>query len=194
MITVTRINNKLFVKSPYNPALPKRARAIGGDWDKTNSVWVFDMCDEELVRGVYTDIYSEWENDNTVRARITLTGQLKSDDNAAVYICGVEIARASGRDSGAKISPRVRWVSGDLPGSGGSAKYWRTYVNAPAIFDIVDFPEAALDKLGSQATESGFSFEILQGQLPNLDALRAERGRLTGRIAEIDALLQQQQT
>jgi len=192
MITVTRIDNKLQVQSPYNPALPKRARAIGGDWDKTNSVWVFDLCDEELVRGVYTDIYSEWENEKTTRVRITLTDNMRSQDNAAVYICGVEIARASGRDSGAKISPRVRWVSGDLPDSGGSTKYWRTCIDAPAVFDIVDFPEAALDKLTTQTTDRGFTFEILQDQVINLDALRAERDRLTARIEEIDLLLQQQ--
>jgi hypothetical protein len=140
-----------------------------------------------------TQIYTQnGKTKKTIRVRITLTDNLRSQDNAAVYICGVEIARASSRDSGAKISPRVRWVSGDLPDSGGSAKYWRTYIDAPAVFDIVDFPEAALDKLTTQTTDRGFTFEILQDQIINLDALRAERDRLTARIEEIDLLLQQQ--
>jgi len=191
-IIVTKIEDEILVSSPYHPALPKAARAIGGSWDASKKVWIFKISDEHLVKALYLDVYNEWENAETVRVRITTHSSMRNV-NDSVYICGKQIARATGRDSGARTGEDVRWVSGELPSSGGSAKYWTTFVGADSVFEIVNFPSNALDKLSELAIESNFEYAVVEEELNksvDVTLLIAEREHLMARIAEIDRLLE----
>lgn len=187
-IKVTRIEDELIVSSQYNSNLPKRARAIGGNWDPTKKVWVFNISDEKLVKELYMDIYREWEMSKLIRVRITLRNKM-FNTNDSVYICGKQIARATGRDSGAKTGEDIRWVSGELPTSGGSTKYWTTVVYEDSVFDIVKFPYDALEELSELANRRDFSFEVIEETNIDVTALIAERETLKKRIEEIDKLL-----
>ena len=192
-IIVTRIEDEILVSSPYNPKLPKMARAIGGSWNVDKSVWIFNKADEKLAEKLYMDIYNEWENSETIRVRITTHSDIATG-NDSVYICGKQVARATGRDSGASVGKDVRWVSGELPTSGGSAKYWCTIVNEGSVFELVNFPVAALEKLANAAEREEFEFTIVEEekseQVIDVALLIAEREKLLARIEEINKLLE----
>jgi len=55
-IRITTETNSTFLSSPYHPALPERARALGGKFDRSNKVWIFDARDEERVRELAREI------------------------------------------------------------------------------------------------------------------------------------------
>lgn len=187
MIVINRTEKSIAVKSPFNSTLPQRARALGGSWDASKKVWVYDAADEELVRSLYMDVYGEWEGSQHIRVRITTTEELIGRCDS-VYICGVQVARAYGRDSGAKVMD-AKYISGDLPRSGGSAKYWCTIVPAGATFDI-QIPQDRLADIEREGEDRGFTVQVVdEGQDRKIQNLRDERERLLARIAEIDAIL-----
>lgn len=191
MIEIIRSENRIAVKSPYNPTLPQRARALGGSWDASKKVWVYDAADEELVRSLYMDVYGEWEGSQHIRVRITTEKDLVGRRDS-VYICGVQIARAYGRDSGAKVMD-AKFISGDLPTSGGSAKHWCTIVPAGAMFDI-QIPQDRLADIEREGEDRGFTVQVVdEGQDRKIQNLRDERERLLARIAEIDAILEKEE-
>ncbi len=187
-LKITRENDKIAVESPYNPNLPKRARGMGGSWDATKKAWVFDAADEEHIKALYMDVYGEWENTESVRVRITAIDGFRGDFCESVYICGVQVARAFGRDSGARVCD-AKFLSG-LPTSGGSAKNWFTVIPEGSIFEI-DIPETSLGKLEEEGESKGFKFEQIDTQARKeiYELMEQEREKLLARIAEIDAYL-----
>ena len=60
--------------------------------------------------------------------------------NNAVVLFGRTIAKASGRDTGARLGDDIIWLSGNYT-SGGSTKYWKTIVEN-GNFEIQNFPVA----------------------------------------------------
>jgi hypothetical protein len=46
----TSVGGSIGVRSPYHPEFPKRARAIGGEWDKAQGVWRFPHGGAVAVR------------------------------------------------------------------------------------------------------------------------------------------------
>lgn len=191
MIEIIRSENRIAVKSPYSSSLPQRARALGGSWDAAKKVWLYDAADEELVRSLYMDVYGEWEGSQHIRVRITTTKDLIGRCDS-VYVCGVQIARAYGRDSGAKVMD-AKYISGDLPISGGSAKHWCTIVPAGAMFDI-QIPQDRLAALEREGEDRGFAVQVVdEGRDRKIQNLREEREKLMKRIAEIDAILEKEE-
>jgi hypothetical protein len=85
------------VKSTFNANLPKRARAIGGDF-KEDKTWVFDIRAKEQVIDLYKDIYGEWdEPSKTTRCTIRChVNEQHGVYNDSLYLGGKPIARAFG--------------------------------------------------------------------------------------------------
>lgn len=50
-------NGKIFVKSEYNTLFVKKARFLGGSWDRESSTWVFPDSREGLVKDLLREIY-----------------------------------------------------------------------------------------------------------------------------------------
>ncbi len=188
MLKITRENDKIAVESPFNPNLPKRARGMGGNWDSDRKAWEYEAADEEHVKALYMDVYGEWENTTSVRVRITATSNLFGEDRESLYICGVQVARAFGRDTGAKVCD-AKFLTG-LPTSGGSAKNWCTKIPTGAVFEI-EIPETLLEKLEEEGESRGFTFEqiVVRAREEMRKLLEQEREKLVARIAEIDAYL-----
>jgi hypothetical protein len=190
-VRITRTDSQIKVASPYSPDLPARAKTISGRWDRDSAVWAFPIAAEQQVRDLYMDVYGEWDDVPTD----TVTLICECDSGAGEYtgsltLAGRVIARASGRDSGAKTADGVIVLSGGFT-SGGSVKNWRTVCRDNTAFKVLNVPRAKADVL-IDTPEWCSKIEIeAPATTPeiNRDALIAERTRLAARIAEIDALL-----
>ena len=58
-LSIVERDGQIVVRSPYHAAFPGRARSLGGVWDKTHRVWVFDAADQERVRSLCDEIYGK---------------------------------------------------------------------------------------------------------------------------------------
>jgi DNA repair protein RadC len=56
-VLIVEQDGRLAVSSPYHPNFPARARLLGGEWDATRRVWVFEAHEDDRVRSLCRDIY-----------------------------------------------------------------------------------------------------------------------------------------
>ena len=191
LISITRSGSDISVASPFHPAFVRRAKELGGKWDAAAKVWTFDARDEDDVRALCCEVYgTDGSPVKLVDVRITYR-HAASGDRSAIYSCGREIARAWGRDSGAKLGEGVKLVEGRVR-SGGSAKNWETVIDAGSVLVLRDVPEPIA--LRRVCDKEDRLVEILPSAAATVDvpALQAEREKLVARMAEIDAILSTQ--
>ncbi|MCF7220995.1 hypothetical protein [Marilutibacter chinensis] len=185
-VTVRVENGSVYVRSPWNEAFVKDAREkLSGKY--TGGEWVFDVFNEQRVRKTLMAIYGcDGITTDTCTVRVTLDG----DDDAGqgpITIWGRPIARATGRDSGATLSPGIVIVEGGFT-SGGSMKNWTTKVkDGHAVVLIRDFPGVTARRLVGE----GKDWISIEKEAVSIDraALEAERDRLLTRLAEIEKLM-----
>lgn len=189
-VSIKRTATQLIVSSPYNADLPEQARNAGGKWVRALSAWVFDIAAEPQVATVYRNVYGQWDDviEEVSIACTCTNGASKICDS--LKLAGRSIAYASGRDSGARTSDGVIVVSGGFT-SGGSVKNWRTVARENTTFRVLHVPRPIAERLVSDP-EWCDKIEIEQPiatEPINRELLISEREKLTARIAEIDALL-----
>lgn len=147
-VSITEENGKLYVESPYNPDYVKRAKNLGGRWNADRRCWVFDARAEADVRALLADTYGttgeEGEEEDLVTVEIELLGNWYGARSSLFY-AGRPIARAFGRDSGAKLGEGVMVLDGDVT-SGGSMKNWATFAKKGTKFRIYDCPRALVEE------------------------------------------------
>ena len=188
-IKIIEVNGKISIDSPYNPDFVKRIKVAGGKWNPDTKQWTMDARSIETAREILREIYGEDDRGgDKVTVRVTIG---KEDYNTAcgpAVILGRVIARAQGRDTGAKVGDGVSFVKG-APTSGGSMKYWKTVLPAGSIFEIYDVPAVAVETALASQNEAMYTVEAVDMNAPDIEALKAERERLAARIAEIDAII-----
>lgn len=184
---VTRTEGQIIVESSYNPSLPKRAKMLGGRWVPEKRSWSFDLRDEPKVCELYRSLYGEWDNDNkptadSVTVKITAEREI-IEITGGVYFAGREIARATGKFSGAKLAPGIVMIGGKIA-SGGSGKYWETIIRSGAIFEIKDVPISKVE----DEFDGDWRIDIISK--PDFAGLLAEKEQLQKRLVEIERILQ----
>ena len=183
---IERTETQLKVKSDYHKKLPAKARQLGGKWDKSETVWVYDIRTENKVAELYIDIYGYFgEPTETVTVKYSLAEDLW-EEKSGIFLCGRQIAKAWGRDTGAKVGNGIV-LNNCRATSGGSWENWCTEIRRtgdhPEII-IYDAPKAIAEKF----VEKHEGVEILETTI-NKESLLAEKERLLTRIQEIDSLL-----
>jgi hypothetical protein len=176
--------NTIIVISEYNTEFVDAARNLGGKW--VSPAWVFDIRDEAAVRAACMEFYgTDGVKTDTVDIRVTITSDIEAR-TADITVFGKVVARAFGRDSGAKIGAGIVIESGKFS-SGGSAKNWETTGQAGTVFLMRDVSR----RLVEANSDSSIEIEILSAKAEiDKDALQAERDRLMTRLAEIDEQLE----
>ena len=183
-VTVVRSGERLYVTSPYLPAMIKRARGLGGEF--LDGRWVFALRHEVQVRGMLVDCFG---TDGTPTSLVTVRFPYESDvlqetSRGSYTAFGRLVARATGRDSGARIGPGVLILSGGF-NSGGSMKNWTITNKEGTRIEMVDVPET----LAMKAKLEDEDIEIIRPATVDRAALEDEAARLTKRLAEIAELL-----
>lgn len=155
-ITVDNQQDALYLTSPYNPYMPKLAKAIGGKWN--GEAWVFPIREEERVRFICMDVYGE---DGTPQDRLTVrckaTPSLLGEPAEYYFLAGRKIASTKGSDDGVSLGDGISIVQG---GFEREEKNDRALARpkADTVFDIRNLPEIAANRL---VEKSGGDTEIL---------------------------------
>lgn len=154
VICFTEAENNCHAAGYYNSCFVAKARGLKGSF--SNGKWVFPISVSEHVRAAMKRCYGV---DGV--APYPVTKVTVSNWNAQIYTDGLElfgrpIAKAFGRDSGAKIGDDIFLLDGKLT-SGGSVKNWMTKA-IDATFEIHNFPIEALEREDLQkAIEEGWA-------------------------------------
>ena len=176
------------IYTPYNPEFISRLKSSLGTrkYSPEKRCWTIDTADLDQAKAIVRDVFG-WSDgtQKEVRVRITFNESVDAD-RTSVWLGGLEIARARGRDSGAVPGKGVALVAGSI-GSGGSVKNWTTEVHEGAQF-IATLPEEMAAKIQSDS-EWDISVEIIGSVDPDYEALEKEKKQLLERLAEIEKQL-----
>lgn len=117
--------NGFYIHSQYNPEFIEGARKLGGKWSSEERAWYFMDEVEPHVKDLCLRVYGKYVDEV---GRVDLRVRLKPGwyaDKAPLIVAGRILARAFGRDSGAKMEDGVIALQGGFT-SGGSMKHWDT--------------------------------------------------------------------
>ncbi|MGE8130077.1 hypothetical protein ACQKQD_24155 [Methylobacterium sp. NPDC080182] len=162
-IQITKSGTDVLIRTPHaNSNFNKRVKDMGGCWEAP--AWRVDARNEALVRAALKRSYGgdgDGEPDT-----VSLQCRVEKDAwHGPVEVAGRVIARAFGRDSGAKLGEGVVRLSGTVR-SGGSMKNWETVVDAVVV--IHDCPR----KVAEKAMADGYT-GVTEARLyvPDVEAL-----------------------
>lgn len=198
MVKITNTGDgKITVVSPYNSIFVAEARRLGGKFQKDQ--WCFDARDESAVREACYRCYGDdGIRLHQVDIRITASKCLFAD-KAPISIFGRTVARAFGRDSGAKVGDGVVIEAGGFS-SGGSAKNWGTRAEAGTTLILRDISaqlvkEYSGDDLVIEVIAERKEVRVDDDRRPLVDLmaeaeqLTEERARIDARLATIEAII-----
>ena len=112
----------------FNQKILKKCKYLGGKWDSSEKVWVFNELVEEQV-----EILENLYNENLTIVDIIAKEDIS--DQPEVTFLGYPLIRAMGRDSGAMLCDEIIKISGQIQ-SGGSMKNWLAIVREGATFRL----------------------------------------------------------
>jgi hypothetical protein len=109
----------------FNRWAQKECQDLGGKWDSEEKCWVFPDYVSDKVEDLekYNDL---------IPVEITINDDIYESQDA-ITLGGQEIAKASGRDSGARVCDGVSVIEGGFS-SGGSIANWKTTAMAGTVF------------------------------------------------------------
>lgn len=187
-ITIEKNGSTIAVSAPYNSLFVTGAKPLNGKWN--NNRWIFDAREEALVRALCQEHYGTdgISAPDLVTIRIRW-GSMAYTDHGPLSIRGRPLARAFGRDSGAKLADGVVVIEGGFD-SGGSMKNWDTRCRPGTTVLVHDVPRSVAEgAIAAQSADDNRQVSIECAEKPPLADLSAERERLMERLAEIDAAI-----
>lgn len=137
------IDDKVKVTSPYHPDFVAKARNFRGKFNKAENAWYFDDSIINYVREAMIQYYGTTGETEIEYCSLLIKNLSDSMDKGPYTLFGRTIARAFGRDSGARLGDDIIFISGSYD-SGGSVKNWDTRLHE-ATFEIQNFPLPATE-------------------------------------------------
>lgn len=181
-------NGLAYVYTPYHPKfIRKIKRCSAARWDAARQAWQVAADLVPVVRKLMIDVFGEC--DIPVEGK-RFDVELRFNkpvwaEREGVYFFGKCLARARGRDSGARPGDGVCYLEGGCC-SGGSMKYWCSQVKEGSVVMLYDIPETLI--LNEERQED-VDYKFIERPTTNVDELKVEKVRLMARIEEIDAAL-----
>ena len=181
-ISVTVKGKLVHVKCPYSEDFNAGANDLNGRFDKPSTTWTFDSRDTRRVRDLLIKVFGSEGSSltQTVDIRVDLA-KFHGTDYHQVVVAGRKVAVRPGRDMRVRLNHAVV-ISGGFDDAGGSVKNPQLRYREGTVLEVRDVPAGHPDVTSEGVTIVSESIDV--------DALAAERERLTLRIAEIDRLLQ----
>ncbi|EJE4192505.1 hypothetical protein M3904_003188 [Vibrio parahaemolyticus] len=120
---------RVTLKTAKNSLLIDDCKRLGGTWDKEKAAWTFPHFIADEVRKL-DELY------NSQLATIELTAKEEIREYGSdIEFAGLQLCRAFGRDSGARIHTDVALISGYAT-SGGSARNWATILDEDSVLRL----------------------------------------------------------
>lgn len=139
---ITTHEKTILVESPYNSEFVEGARNLAGKYN--HGYWHFDIRDEKDVRELCLRAYG---TDGEIMNQCDIEITFKDDywaSKGPIILFGISIARAFGRDSGAKLGDGVKLVKGKFD-SAGSMKNWGTSCEEGTVIVLRDVSKYLVD-------------------------------------------------
>ena len=194
MLKITTKDGMARVFSPYNAEFVSLIKGIGGrHWNSEEKCWEVPETEIQTVRQHMMDVFGETDlptEGDRFTLRLTFTDDV-CEKRQSVCLFGKEIARAWGRDSGAKIGDDAVYIEGKMPTSGGSMKNWCTVIPEGCVIKVRNVTEVAYAAQEEKGFD-GFDVERVEEQAVDRLALLEEKEKLTARLAEIERLLSEE--
>jgi len=175
--------DKVKVVTPYHPEFVHRARKLRGDWD--GKAWVFDETMLDYVKDLMIKCYGVTGEVPYETCILVVTNYNDSNYGGACELFGRTIAKAWGRDSGAKLGDDIFLINGSI-GSGGSVKNWKTVVT-DATLEIHDFPlpRTEFEDVKKALQEGWVTIKMPKPKARSIQQIEAD---LAEAVAKVDAL------
>lgn len=181
-------NGKVAIDTPYNPQFVERLKLLGAKWNATKQVWTADERSKDSIRQAMMEVYGRTDEPcELVDIKITLEQELE-EWRGQVFLFGRCIARATSRDSGARVGEGVEFEQGK-PRSGGSVKYWTTKVPAGSVIVLRDVAKGAVEGEVDWQAKYGSYVVLDKASDTRQRELLAEQAQLVKRLAEIETEL-----
>ncbi len=140
-IQLTIVDDKVKVVSPYNAEFVQKCRNLRGTFKA--GAWWFDDSIIDYVREAMLNFYGTTGEIPYENCTLLITDFSDCEGCGPVVLFGRTIAKAFGRDSGARLGDDIIFITGTY-NSGGSVKNWNTDVRN-ATFEIHNFPVPSLE-------------------------------------------------
>ena len=190
-INISRTDTHIVVKSIYNKEFVAKAHNLAGKYNDRDKSWSFDIRDEaDVLEACYLCYGEDGYRSNLCDVQISLPeGYFAYQDTINFY--GRPIARAFGRDSGAKLFDGIKIVEGGFD-SGGSMKNWTTRALKGTVIVLRDVSYPLVTSTTFDEDEN-VHVEIISHTESGITADQAdlvkEKAQLLARLAEINAVL-----
>ena len=136
------VDDKVRVITPYNADFVQKCRNLRGTFK--DKAWWFDDSIIDYVREALIQFFGTTGEVPYDTCTVLISNYTNySPINGPCILFGRTIAKAFGRDSGARLGDDIVFISGKF-GSGGSVKNWRTEIT-DATFEIHKFPVPSLE-------------------------------------------------
>lgn len=147
-IIVTQTENTLSVSSPYLLEWVEKARLLSGKWEPNTKTWQFNTAIKPAVLSALMEIFGEDGVTPIDFADIELTyNNFAYADRSPYCFAGREIAKAYGRDSGAKPGLHKVFFTQGKPTSAGSIKNWDTRIPTGTVIVLTDVPIPMVNRI-----------------------------------------------
>lgn len=180
------IDDKVRVSTPYHAEFVDRCRRLRGKW--TEGAWVFDDSVLEYVREAMMECFNTTGETPYEEVSLLVKDKNFFESRGPVTLFGRTIAKAFGRDSGARLGDGIVLIKGEME-SGGSVKNWSTCVR-DATFEIQNFPKPAIElpEVKEAIKEGWVEVKERKKKRSNED-IETEIRQLEERISELKAEL-----
>jgi hypothetical protein len=164
MVVIRANGARLELEAPYHPALPHRARRVGGVWLGLATGWVFPLAAEEALRRLCQDIWAvdgrSTATEDMVDLQITVDERVPfrsvfEAHETPIYLVGREIAASLRNLRGARPGRGIRFLSGK-PRCLTSPSTWSTSIPDGAVFVIRDVPRRATGRFWEAVGGAGY--------------------------------------
>ena len=172
---------KAIITTPYNADFVSKIKNIGGRWNAASKAWSVSDSMVAEAREIMRAVYGQDDQQTDVQ---TTDIRVRFNDDVwghqeGVTLYGKTIAKAWGRDSGARVGDDVAFIDGQ-PKSGGSVKNWLTIVPAGSVVVIKNVPVTLL------GAELPTGAEIISDVDSKREALLARKAELEAALADIN--------
>lgn len=186
-IQLSVVDDKVKVVTPYNAEFVQKCRNFRGKF--SNGAWWFDDSIIEHVREAMIEYFGTTGETPYETCILEVKDFTSYEGQGPVTLFGRTIAKAYGRDSGARLGDGVVFISGEYK-SGGSVKNWTTQV-VDATFEIHNFPVPSLRLYEVQDyIKSGKCVVKEQKKKRDPNQIKKEISELQTRLAELEKELQ----
>ena len=190
-VQIKRTDTQIIVIADYNKEFVRQAHNLAGKFNAYDKSWGFDLRDEaDVLEACYLCYGDDGYRYSLCDVQISLPNGYYVDKDTINFF-GRPVARAFGRDSGAKVFDGVKIKEGGFQ-SGGSAKHWVTCAEKGTVIVLRDVALPLVEQMQyDDVVVEIINRDVRQPTPQNLDkaTLIAEKAELLARLVEINAVL-----